>query len=108
MHKYLKTADAVLMPSVDLETLGMVTLESLSFGTPVIGVPSGATSEILEKVNPKLMAGFADGKALAKTIHWFISLSRHEKEELSRSSVKYAGTFHDPEKTLAEFNKIFN
>ncbi len=42
---------AVVVPSVD-EALGLVTLEALACGTPVVGGDSGATPELLAEVAP--------------------------------------------------------
>lgn len=44
---FLSNATALLVPSIFNEPFGMVTIESLACGTPVIGLDSGATSEIL-------------------------------------------------------------
>lgn len=48
-------ADCMVMPSVDLEGFGLATVEALACGTPVIGSNRGATPEILEKLDPKLL-----------------------------------------------------
>lgn len=49
---YLGNAEAVLMPSVFDEPFGMVAIESLACGTPVIGLDSGALPEII--TDPKV------------------------------------------------------
>ena len=46
---YYRAADAVAMPSVDLEGFGLSTLEALSCGVPVVGTPVGGTPEILSE-----------------------------------------------------------
>src|SRR5690606_24948161 len=45
---FLGNAKALLVPSTFEEPFGMVTIESLACGTPVIGLSSGATGEIIE------------------------------------------------------------
>ena len=45
---FLGNAKALLVPSTFDEPFGMVTIESLACGTPVIGLGSGATKEIVD------------------------------------------------------------
>jgi len=47
-QELLGNARATLVPSVFEEPFGMVLIESLSCGTPVVGLDSGAISEIIE------------------------------------------------------------
>ncbi len=65
---YYQAADAFVLPTVMLEGFGLVTVESLACGTPVIGTPVGATPEILEALEPRLLAQSAQPDALAKAI----------------------------------------
>ena len=46
-QRFLGNARALVVPSVFDEPFGMVTIEALACGTPVIGLDSGATSEII-------------------------------------------------------------
>ena len=65
---YYQAADAFVLPTVALEGFGLVTVESLACGTPVIGTPVGATPEILQALDPRLLAQSAAPDALAHTI----------------------------------------
>ncbi|MDB5165566.1 MAG: hypothetical protein JWM00_456 [Candidatus Saccharibacteria bacterium] len=47
-RQFLGNAKALLVPSTFAEPFGMVTIESLACGTPVIGLDIGATTEIIE------------------------------------------------------------
>ncbi|MDQ6984840.1 MAG: glycosyltransferase [Candidatus Dojkabacteria bacterium] len=47
-QKFLGNAKALLVPSIFKEPFGMVTIEALSCGTPVIGLDNGATKELIE------------------------------------------------------------
>lgn len=53
VYKLYQSSDLILMPSLDLETLGMITLESVSLGTPVMGFNRGGTREILANLSSK-------------------------------------------------------
>lgn len=46
---FLGNAKALIVPSVFDEPFGMVTIEALACGTPVIGSPAGATPEIIKE-----------------------------------------------------------
>ncbi|HUD05543.1 MAG TPA: glycosyltransferase [Candidatus Saccharimonadales bacterium] len=47
--EFLGNARALIVPSVYEEPFGIVSIEALACGTPVIGLKSGATSEIIEQ-----------------------------------------------------------
>jgi glycosyltransferase involved in cell wall biosynthesis len=51
-------ADLTIVPTVALEGFGLMTVESLAAGTPVMGTPIGGTPEILRGLDPDLV--FAD------------------------------------------------
>jgi glycosyltransferase involved in cell wall biosynthesis len=64
---YYQAADAFVLPTRELEGFGLVTVEALACGTPVLGTPIGATPELLTPLEPALLfrdasvAGIADG-----------------------------------------------
>lgn len=58
-------ADAFVLPTAELECFGLITLESLSCGRPVLATPIGATPEILNQFEPGWLAKDATGKAIA-------------------------------------------
>ncbi|HXU91573.1 MAG TPA: glycosyltransferase family 4 protein [Methylomirabilota bacterium] len=64
---YYQAADAFVLPTRELEGFGLVTVEALACGTPVLGTPVGATPELLQPLEPSLLfrdasvAGIADG-----------------------------------------------
>lgn len=55
---YYRAADIFVLPTVELEGFGLVTLEALASGTPVLGTPVGGTQEILSRLDSKFL--FAD------------------------------------------------
>ena len=50
--KFYQGADYFVLPTRELEGFGLVILESLACGTPVIGTPVGAIPDILNPFNP--------------------------------------------------------
>jgi glycosyltransferase involved in cell wall biosynthesis len=63
-----RAADLFVLPTVAYEGFGLVTAEALASGTPVVGTPVGATPELLEPLDPALLAGGTDAAALANAI----------------------------------------
>jgi glycosyltransferase involved in cell wall biosynthesis len=61
----LGAADCVIMPSLDLEGFGLVTAEALACGTPVVGSRAGATPELVEALEPRLLFDAGSDTALA-------------------------------------------
>ncbi len=84
---YYQAADLVVMPTHELEGFGLVTVEALACGTPVVGTPVGAIPEILARVDPRLVAEGSDGPALAEALRRILRRFRDqpgEQERLSR------------------------
>lgn len=52
---YYQASDVFILPSVALEGFGLVTIEALSCGIPVLGTPVGATPEILARIDKNLL-----------------------------------------------------
>jgi glycosyltransferase involved in cell wall biosynthesis len=55
LPRLLNAADVVLMPSHGLEGFGLVSVEALACGTPVMGSRGGATPEVLEPLSAELL-----------------------------------------------------
>ncbi len=52
---YYQASDAFVLPTRELEGFGLVAVEALACGTPVLGTPVGAIPEILGELQPDLM-----------------------------------------------------
>ncbi|UNK18767.1 glycosyltransferase family 4 protein [Paenibacillus sp. N3/727] len=57
--QYYQAADISVVPTLTLEGFGLITVESLACGTPVLGTPYGGTKEILQQLSDDLL--FKDG-----------------------------------------------
>jgi glycosyltransferase involved in cell wall biosynthesis len=65
---YYQASDLVVMPSLQLEGFGLVMVEALACGTPVLGTPVGAIPEVLNQVDPILVAQGTDGRSIAQAL----------------------------------------
>lgn len=63
-----RAADLFVLPTQAYEGFGMVTLEALAAGTPVVATPAGASPEILRPLDPALVAGDVGEEALARAL----------------------------------------
>ena len=58
LPSYYQMADLFILPTRELEGFGLVTVEALASGLPVLGTPVGGTKEILAHLGPEFL--FAD------------------------------------------------
>lgn len=65
---YYRAADLFVLPTVALEGFGLVTVEALASGTPVLATPTGATPEILGPLDSRLLTKDASPEALTEGI----------------------------------------
>jgi glycosyltransferase involved in cell wall biosynthesis len=87
LPKFYQAADFFILPTEKLEGFGMVTLEALATGLPVIATPVGATPEILSQIGSGWLCEDTSSKALSLKIAyrsgWFIQ-HPDEYKEVSR------------------------
>ena len=68
LSHFYSSANWFVLPTVALEGFGLVILESLSCGTPVLGTRIGAIPELLEKFDPQWIIKEPTAEAIAATI----------------------------------------
>jgi glycosyltransferase involved in cell wall biosynthesis len=68
LPRYYGAADCFVLPTRELEGFGLVTVEALACGTPVLATPVGATPEILAPLAPEFLTDDASPEALARGI----------------------------------------
>lgn len=71
---FYRMADLFVLPTQKLEGFGLVTLEALACGVPVLGTPVGGTNEILGALDPELLLKDTGENEMAKKIVEFCRL----------------------------------
>lgn len=87
LQKYYQAVDLFVLPTMMLEGFGLVTIEALSCGTPVVATPVGANPEVLEPLGKEFLCQEPTPEALAERIVWF--LRRGMSSELKRYCREY-------------------
>ena len=95
LRDWYRAGDLFVLPTVAYEGFGMVTLEALASGTPVVGTRAGATPELLEPLDPRLVAEGSDPESLALAIGEALTFS---DDEIRRRSREHAVTRFDWER----------
>ena len=65
---YFRAADFTVVPSTGTEGFGLVCIESLACGTPVLATPVGALPEVLRPLSPHTIAEGTSADAIARSI----------------------------------------
>ena len=65
---YYRMADIFVLPTLELEGFGLITLEALASGVPVLGTPVGGTVEILSQFDPRCLFKDTSSEAMAELI----------------------------------------
>ncbi|EGT3607053.1 TPA: glycosyltransferase family 4 protein [Clostridium perfringens] len=69
LNLYFKAADLFVVPSIDLEGFGLVILESLAMGLPVLATPQGGMVEMKEKLDGYFLSNKIDSYSLLEKIN---------------------------------------
>ena len=89
---YYQAADAFVLPTRELEGFGLVTVEALSCGTPVLGTAIGATPEILSDLDPSLVLQDTTPEAMAEDLMRF--LAAHHRDPVASQALRQACRRH--------------
>jgi glycosyltransferase involved in cell wall biosynthesis len=88
LPKCYQAADLVVMPTYELEGFGLVTVEALACGTPVLGTPVGATPEILSRVDSCLLTAGTQPEAIADSLRMLLDRFRADPGEREKLAAR--------------------
>lgn len=84
-------ADAFVLPTVELECFGLIALEALACGRPVLATPVGAIPEVVGRVEKGWLAQDASADAIAQLLLSFLTdtLPMHSPEQLRATVLQH-------------------
>jgi len=88
LPQYYGAADLFVLPTRKLEGFGLVTVESLACGTPVMGTPVGGTREILSGFGAEFLFRDATAAAMAEGLQVAVSQWLSDKSRYDRLRVR--------------------
>jgi glycosyltransferase involved in cell wall biosynthesis len=96
--------DAFVVPSAALECFGLIVIEALACGRPVLASPVAAIPEVLNRFEPRWIARSASEDAIAELLAEFLlrKLPIHSPEELRAVVARY----YDSGSAISRFTQL--
>lgn len=107
LRNYYQLADLFILPTRCLEGFGLVTLEAMASGLPVLGTPVGATPEILSRFDASFLFAGTDPCAIAGKICGFLD-SKPDWAQLGKRCREFVLREYSKEKWLNQMEGLFN
>ena len=107
---YYQMADLFVLPTKELEGFGLVTLEAMACGLPVVGTPVGGTKEILGNFDPGFLFEGTDPHSMAELIlkkYHIIKNNPQKWNEISHRCRKYVEDNYSWEKNVDALEELF-
>ncbi len=107
---YYQAADFFVLPTKYLEGFGLVTVEAMACGTPVLGTPVGGTKEILSKFNSTFLFEDTSPESIATLI---LDEYKHYKNkpdeymQLSQKCREFVEKNYSWERNISETEALF-
>lgn len=102
---YYQSADLFVLPTKELEGFGLVTIEALSCGLPVLGTPVGGTVEILSQFG--LLFDDNTAESMAKKIKGFIKMDKEKVNMLKKKCRQYVVENFSWKKVVDKIEDLF-
>jgi glycosyltransferase involved in cell wall biosynthesis len=110
LPNYYQMADIFILPTKELEGFGLVTVEALASGLPVLGTPVGGTKEILAHMGPEFLFSDTTPDSMASLIikamqDWAINPEIYD--EISRKCRKVAENHYSWDTHITRLENLF-
>ncbi len=108
---YYRMADLFILPTRELEGFGLVTLEAMASGIPVLGTPVGGTEEILGKFAPNFLFKDIEPDSIAALIVENYSKLKENPQmwkDLSHRCRSFVENNYSWEKNVDSMEEIFS
>jgi glycosyltransferase involved in cell wall biosynthesis len=110
LPEYYQASDIFVLPTIELEGFGLVTLEALASGTPVLGTPVGGTQEILSRFDSRFLFADASHESISKLIIEMCHKYRNQPDQWqfdSRRCRQFAEKYYSWETNVAATERLF-
>jgi glycosyltransferase involved in cell wall biosynthesis len=107
---YYGMADLFVLPTIELEGFGLVTLEAMASGLPVVGTPIGGTKEILGNFDSGFLFKGTDSNSIAEHIlenYYLIKQNPKKWKEISQQCRKFVERNYSWEKNIDSLEELF-
>ena len=104
---YYSAADVLAVPSL-YESFGLVALEALACGTPVVATPVGCMEKIIIKGETGLVTSDFSVQALAEALNFYVSGKNNTSPETIRSSIVEYTWSRSAKGVLRFFNEVIS
>lgn len=111
LPEYYQAADIFVLPTIELEGFGLVTLEALASGTPVLGTPVGGTQEILSRLDRRFVFPDASPESISRLIIDFCHKYRNQPDTWQSDSLRcrqFAEKYYSWEMNVVETEYLFS
>jgi glycosyltransferase involved in cell wall biosynthesis len=106
LPSYYQASDLFILPSKTLEGFGIVTLEALACGIPVLATPVGGTIEILSKLDKRLLFKDTSVESIARLITEYLG-EEQGYSEIQKQCRQFVLDNYSWEKTALETERVF-
>lgn len=110
LPNYYQMADIFILPTKELEGFGLVTLEAMASGVPVLGTPVGGTKEIISRFDTSFMFKDTTPESMASLILEKYHIIKNHPEEWQKISIecrRFAEENYSWDKHVEELEKHF-
>ncbi len=106
---YYRCSDIFVLPTKELEGFGLVTVEALASGLPVLGTPIGGTLEIIGKFDPRMLFADTSAFAIAEKLveYYFLIEEGNFLEDKSAAARRFAETNYSWDRNAELTEKLF-
>jgi glycosyltransferase involved in cell wall biosynthesis/SAM-dependent methyltransferase len=108
LSSYYQAADVFVLPTRALEGFGLITVEAMACGTPVLGTDVGAIPEILRPLDPSLVFPQATPEGMAERLRKFLAERERDPERgerARRACRQYVESFYGWERAVEEVER---
>ena len=92
LREYLSASDLFILPSRDLEGFGLVVLESMACGTPVLVSPRGGPREVVDQFNSRFVLSELKSEIIAEKLIELIRSGILHENGIATSCVNFVNS----------------